>query len=88
MNNHSEEGPINIGMGEDVTVHELAEFIGHVVGFNGEIRFDRIKPDGTPRKMLDVSRLHALGWRARPSLEEGVRATYGWYLSNLNARGI
>jgi GDP-L-fucose synthase len=88
MNNYSEEGLVNVGVGEDVTIHELAELLGRIVGFNGEIRFDRTKPDGTPRKLLDVSRLHALGWRARTSLEDGVRATYHWYLSNLNARGV
>jgi GDP-L-fucose synthase len=88
MNNYSEEEPINVGVGEDVTIHELAQLIGRIVGFNGEIRFDRTKPDGTPRKLLDVSRLHSLGWRARTSLEDGVRATYSWYLSNLNARGV
>jgi GDP-L-fucose synthase len=87
MNNYSEEEPINVGVGEDVTIDELAQLIGRIVGFNGEIRFDRTKPDGTPRKLLDVSRLHSLGWRARTSLEDGVRETYAWYLANLNARG-
>ena len=87
MNNYLEEGLINVGVGEDVTIHELAQLIGRIVGFNGEIRFDRTKPDGTPRKLLDVSRLHSLGWRARTSLEDGVRETYAWYLANLNARG-
>ncbi len=86
MNNYSEEEPINVGVGEDVTIHELAQLIGRIVGFNGEIHFDRTKPDGTPRKLLDVSRLHALGWKARTPLEDGVRATYAWYLSNTNAR--
>jgi GDP-L-fucose synthase len=71
-----------------VTIHEPAQLIGRIVGFNGEIRFDRTKPDGTPRKLLDVSRLHALGWRARTSLEDGVRAAYGCYLSELNGRGV
>ncbi len=87
MSNYSQDGPINVGVGEDVTIHELAQLIGRIVGFNGEIRFDRTKPDGTPRKLLDVSHLHALGWRARTPLEEGVRATYAWYLSNKNVRG-
>jgi GDP-L-fucose synthase len=86
MNNYSEEEPINVGAGEDLTIHDLALLIGRVVGFAGEIRFDRTKPDGTPRKLLDVSRLHALGWRARTALEDGVRTTYVWYLSNMNAR--
>jgi GDP-L-fucose synthase len=88
MNNYSEEEPINVGVGADVTIYELARLIGRIVGFNGEIRFDRTKPDGTLRKLLDVSRLHALGWSAQTSLEDGVRATYDWYLANLNARGV
>jgi GDP-L-fucose synthase len=87
MNNYSEEGPINVGVGEDVTIHELAELIGRIVGFKGEIRFDPTKPDGTPRKLLDVSRLHALGWKACTALEDGIRLTYEWYLSTMNARG-
>jgi GDP-L-fucose synthase len=88
MNTYSEEGLVNVGVGEDVTIRELAELIGRIVGFSGEIHFDGTKPDGTPRKLLDVSRLHALGWRASTSLEEGIRATYAWYLSHLNARGV
>jgi GDP-L-fucose synthase len=87
MNNYSEEGPINVGVGEDVTIHELAQLIGRIVGFKGEIRFDPTKPDGTPRKLLDVSRLNALGWKARTALEDGVRLTYEWYLSTMNAHG-
>jgi len=86
MNNYSDEGLINVGVGEDVTIHELALLIGRIVGFDGEIIFDRTKPDGTPRKLLDVSRLHALGWRARTALEDGIRTTYAWYLSDMNAR--
>ena len=87
MNNYSEEGPINVGVGEDVTIHELAQLIGRIVGFKGDIRFDPTKPDGTPRKLLDVSRLNALGWKARTALEDGVRLTYEWYLSTMNAHG-
>ena len=87
MNSYCEEGPINVGVGEDVTIHELAQLIGRIVGFKGEIRFDPTKPDGTPRKLLDVSRLHALGWKARTALEDGIRLTYEWYLSTMNARG-
>lgn len=70
---------INVGVGEDVEIRELAEMVRRIVGYEGEIRWDRSKPDGTPRKLLDVSRLAALGWRARIGLEEGVRATYDWY---------
>jgi GDP-L-fucose synthase len=73
---------VNIGVGEDVTIRELAELIGRVVGYSGSLRFDSSKPDGTPRKLLDVTRLHALGWQARTSLEAGVRATYQWFCAN------
>jgi GDP-L-fucose synthase len=67
---------MNIGCGRDITVRELAELVAEVVGFRGRLVFDRSKPDGTPRKLLDVSRLAALGWRPRTSLEEGLRETY------------
>jgi GDP-L-fucose synthase len=70
-------GPLlNIGTGTDVTIRELAEAIMQIVGFNGTIRFDTSKPDGTPRKLLDVSRLNQLGWRARTPLREGIQLTY------------
>ena len=67
-------------MTEDITIAELAELICRVVGYRGELRFDSSKPDGTPRKLLDVGRLTALGWQARIGLEEGLAATYRWYL--------
>lgn len=71
------DGPIvNVGCGEDVTIRELAETVMRVVGFEGRIAFDSTKPDGTPRKLLDVSRLTALGWRAQVPLEEGIRCAY------------
>jgi GDP-L-fucose synthase len=70
---------INIGCGEDVTITELAHLIRDIVGFRGEIVFDRTKPDGTPRKLLDVSRARALGWQAKTPLAEGIAATYDWY---------
>lgn len=73
---------INVGMGEDVTIRELAGLAARVVGFDGNLVFDAGKPDGTPRKLLDVSRLHALGWRHRTGLEEGIRRTYRWYLES------
>jgi len=74
---------INVGVGEDVSIAELAELVRSVVGYEGEIRFDTTKPDGTPRKLLDVSRLHALGWRARIGLREGIERTYGWFRGSL-----
>lgn len=74
---NNEHAPlINIGTGEDVTIRELAEMVARELGFAGELRFDTTKPDGTPRKLLDVSRMHALGWRARTGLAEGIRKTY------------
>jgi GDP-L-fucose synthase len=73
---------INVGWGEDVTIAELARAIADIVGFRGNLVFDRSKPDGTPRKLLDVGKLHALGWRAKTSLTDGIRTTYDWYLAN------
>jgi GDP-L-fucose synthase len=71
------DGPlVNLGTGEDVTIRELAETVMKVVGFEGRIVFDASKPDGTPRKLLDVSRLASLGWTARTSLTDGIRAAY------------
>lgn len=73
----AEEPPlINIGTGEDLTIRELAELVCKVVGFEGELVFDASRPDGTPRKLLDVARINALGWRAQTGLEEGIRRTY------------
>lgn len=74
--------PINVGSGEELTIADLARKVGEVVGFAGEIRFDPGQPDGTPRKVCDVSRIHALGWRHRIGLHEGIRDTYAWYLAN------
>jgi GDP-L-fucose synthase len=70
---------INIGSGEEVTIRDLALLVKRVVGFDGELIFDTTKPDGTPRKLADAARIHALGWRHRISIEEGIRMTYQWY---------
>ena len=75
---------INVGTGTDCSIKELAETIARVVGFRGRIEFDASKPDGTPRKLLDVARLGALGWRARCPFEEGLMETYTWFLEHLN----
>jgi len=76
-----EPGPINVGTGEDVTIRELAELVCRTVGYDGELVFDTSKPDGTPRKLMDVTRLAGLGWRATTSLEDGVARTVEWYLA-------
>ncbi len=73
---------VNVGCGEDVTIRELAEIVCEVLGFTGELEFDTSKPDGTPRKLLDVSRLFALGWRPRITLRDGIRSAYDWFLAN------
>ena len=71
---------VNLGTGEDVTIRELAETVQRVVAFTGRLQFDTSKPDGTPRKLQDVSRMHSLGWQHTVGLEEGIRRTYAWYL--------
>lgn len=73
---------VNIGVGEDLTIRELAESIRKVVGYQGELVFNTDKPDGTPQKLLDVSRLHALGWKAGISLDHGLAMTYDWFIRN------
>jgi GDP-L-fucose synthase len=73
---------VNIGVGEDVTIRELAELICDILDYRGQLVFDTTKPDGTPRKLLDVSRIHALGWHAEIPLRDGIRQTYEWYLAN------
>jgi GDP-L-fucose synthase len=73
---------INIGTGEDLEIRELAETIKKIVGFEGEIDFDTTKPDGTPRKLLDVTRINNLGWKYKTSLKDGLQQTYRWYLEN------
>ena len=73
---------INVGTGVDCTIRELAETVARVVGFTGNVTFDATKPDGTPRKLLDVSRLKALGWQYSVSLEAGLQQAYAWFLAN------
>jgi GDP-L-fucose synthase len=82
MERYSEESHVNVGTGTDVTIRELAELIAAVVGYAGGFHFDTAKPDGTPRKLLDVSMLTGLGWQAKISLAEGLKQTYAWYLAN------
>lgn len=83
--NASEIGEfVNIGVGKDISIKELAETIKGIVGYEGEIVYDTSKPDGTPQKLLDVTRLHSLGWKANIPLREGISNTYKWYVENLN----
>jgi GDP-L-fucose synthase len=82
MRGYNEAGHVNIGTGEDVTIRELAEMVRDVVYENASLDFDASKPDGSPRKLLDIAKLHRLGWRHRISLREGLAATYEWFIDN------
>ncbi|RAK20399.1 GDP-L-fucose synthase [Anoxybacillus vitaminiphilus] len=83
MNNYEGNEIVNVGVGEDISIKELAEKIKNIVGYQGEIKFDTTKPDGTPRKLVDVSKINALGWKASISLEEGLQKAYQWFLDNV-----
>ena len=85
MERYNDEALINVGCGRDQTIAELAATIARVVGFSGSLRFDSSKPDGTPRKLLDTTRLATLGWVPRIELETGIRSTYAWFLENSEA---
>lgn len=82
---YDEPGPINVGTGTDLSIRELAEMVQHVVGYEGTLTWDTTKPDGTPRKLLDTSKINALGWKPTISLEEGLRSTYAWYLQHADS---
>ncbi|MBI2429182.1 MAG: GDP-L-fucose synthase [Ignavibacteriales bacterium] len=84
MNTYDGSEFVNIGTGEEVTILELAEIIKSTVVYGGKLEFDSTKPDGTPRKLLDVSKLHSLGWKAKVSLRDGIKKTIEWYLANKN----
>jgi len=86
MEHYSSDEIVNVGTGTDVSIAELADLVRETVGFDGEIVYDSSKPDGTPRKLLDVSRLRSLGWEARISLPEGLRSTYQWFLNQSAVR--
>lgn len=81
---YSGEQHVNVGTGTDVSIRELAEMIAEIIGFEGEFLFDTTKPDGTPRKLMDGSRLAALGWKPRYGLAEGIRETYAWFLDHVD----
>ncbi len=82
MAHYSDAGIVNVGTGEDVAIGELARLVAATVGYTGRLAFDTTKPDGTPRKLLDVSKLHGLGWRHRIDLAAGLASTYAWFLAH------
>ena len=82
LERYSQAGHINVGSGEEISIRQLAEMIAEVVGFTGRLEFDPSMPDGTPRKLMDVSRIRALGWKPRLALTEGIRSAYAWYLAH------
>ena len=82
LENVSQPGPINVGTGTDLTIRELAELIKEVIGYEGKLEFDPSKPDGTPRKLMDVDRLTSLGWQAKIQLRDGVEDAYQWFVEN------
>jgi len=82
LERYSQAGHINVGSGEELSIRQLADLIAQVVGFTGRLEFDPSMPDGTPRKLMDVSRIRALGWKPRIALTEGIRSAYAWYLAN------
>jgi GDP-L-fucose synthase len=82
LQHYSGDTHINVGAGYDITIAEFAEHIKRCVGFEGRVVFDRSRPDGTPRKLLDSGRIQALGWKATTTLEEGLRLYYDWFLAN------
>ncbi len=82
MREYEGAGILNVGVGEDISIRELAELVKDVVGYRGELRFDASKPDGTPRKLLDVSRLAAMGWSAKKPLRQGLEETYAWFCAH------
>jgi len=85
MENYDEPDLLNVGVGEDLTIAELAALVARIIAYKGSIVFDPSRPDGTPRKLLDVSRIHALGWYARTPLEQGIGSTYEWYIAHASA---
>ena len=82
MQNYNEDSIINIGMGEDINIGELAKLIKDIVGYHGEIVFDPSKPDGTPKKLCDISKLSRIGWKYKTTLSKGIEQTYNWYCNN------
>ena len=89
LENYSGEQHVNIGTGEEVTIKQLAETVQKVIGYDGKIVWNSSMPDGTPRKLTDVSKLHGIGWHHKVGLEEGVKLEYDWFVENIaTARGM
>ncbi|MCI5224613.1 MAG: GDP-L-fucose synthase, partial [Candidatus Electrothrix sp. AR4] len=82
MEEYDDPAIVNVGSGQEVAIAELAALVGEIVGFQGKVRYNKEMPDGTPRKLLDVSRLSTLGWKSQITLREGVSTTYSWFLNN------
>ncbi|WP_209313659.1 GDP-L-fucose synthase [Blastococcus sp. TF02A-35] len=88
LEHYDQPEPINIGVGEDLSIREIAELVAETVGFQGDLEFDTTKPDGTPRKLLDVSKIKGLGWQPQIGLREGLADTYQWYRSQMDAGSL
>jgi GDP-L-fucose synthase len=88
MEKYDEREIVNVGVGEDLTILELAELVRKAVGYSGKIRWDHSKPDGTPRKLLDVKKIQSLGWKASISIEQGIAGTYKWFLEKAPERNV
>ena len=82
MNTYSGDETVNLGTGKELTIKELTELVAKVIGYKGEVRWDTSRPDGTPRKLLDVSKLESLGWQYKTELEDGIRLSYEDFLNN------
>ena len=80
LTNYDDGAPINIGWGKDISIKDLAILIAQVIGYEGLIEWDTSKPDGTPRKLLDISKIKSLGWQPQIELRDGIKSTYEWYL--------
>ncbi len=87
MKHYSDEQHLNVGTGTDISIRELAELVAEVAGWKGQFVYDRSKPDGTPRKVMDISKLAALGWSAKTPLEDGFRKAYAWYAERVVSGG-
>jgi GDP-L-fucose synthase len=88
MQNYEQPEPLNVGVGEDIAISELAGMVASAVGYRGKVVYDSSKPDGTPRKLLDVTRLHETGWKHSIPLELGIRTTYEWFVEQAARVGV